>query len=57
MGRLRGCQARILLAGLAVLALIRPAFAVANAVALAVALAGDLYAGRRHDAPRRAHGE
>ena len=32
---------------LAVLALIRPAFAVANAVALTVALAGDLVAGRR----------
>ena len=40
--------------GLAVLALIRPAFAVANAVALTVALAGDLVAGRRG---RRAGGE
>ncbi len=39
---------------LAVLALIRPAFAVANAVALTVALAGDLVAGRRG---RRAGGE
>jgi ATP-binding cassette, subfamily C, bacterial CydC len=34
-------------ASLAVLALIRPAFAVATAVGLAVALAGDLVAGRR----------
>ena len=33
--------------GLAVLALIRPAFALANAVALTVALAGDLAVGRR----------
>jgi ATP-binding cassette subfamily C protein CydC len=41
-------------AGLAVLALIRPAFATANAVALAVALAGDLYVGRRG---RRTGGE
>ena len=41
-------------AGLAVLALIRPAFAAANAVALTVALAGDLAAGRRG---RRAGGE
>jgi ATP-binding cassette subfamily C protein CydC len=40
--------------GLAVLALIRPAFAVANAAALAVALAADLVAGRRG---RRAGGE
>jgi ATP-binding cassette subfamily C protein CydC len=41
-------------AGLAVLALIRPAFAVAAGLALAVALAGDLIAGRRG---RRAGGE
>jgi ATP-binding cassette, subfamily C, bacterial CydC len=41
-------------AGLAVLALIRPAFAVVAGVALAVALAGDLIAGRRG---RRAGGE
>jgi ATP-binding cassette, subfamily C, bacterial CydC len=41
-------------AGLAVLALIRPAFAVAAALALAVALTGDLAAGRRG---RRAGGE
>ena len=41
-------------AGLAVLALVRPAFAAANAVALTVALAGDLVAGRRG---RRAGGE
>ena len=40
-------------AGLAVLALIRPAFAVANALALAVALTGDLVVGRRS---RRAGG-
>jgi ATP-binding cassette, subfamily C, bacterial CydC len=40
--------------GLAVLALIRPAFAVAVAVALAVALSGDLVAGRRG---RQAGGE
>jgi ATP-binding cassette subfamily C protein CydC len=40
--------------GLAVLALIRPAFAVAVAVALAVALTGDLVAGRRG---RRAGGD
>jgi ABC-type transport system involved in cytochrome bd biosynthesis fused ATPase/permease subunit len=33
--------------GLAVLALIRPAFAAATALALAVALAGDVVAGRR----------
>src|SRR5260370_32773459 len=33
--------------GLAVLALIRPAFAAANALALAVALTGDLAVGRR----------
>jgi ATP-binding cassette subfamily C protein CydC len=41
-------------AGLAVLALIRPAFAVVTGIALAVALAGDLVAGRRG---RRAGGE
>jgi len=41
-------------AGLAVLALIRPAFAVVTGLALAVALAGDLVAGRRG---RRAGGE
>jgi ATP-binding cassette subfamily C protein CydC len=41
-------------AGLAVLALIRPAFAVVGGLALAVALAGDLVAGRRG---RRAGGE
>ena len=41
-------------AGLAVLALIRPAFAAANAVALTVALAGDLVAWRQG---RRAGGE
>jgi ATP-binding cassette, subfamily C, bacterial CydC len=41
-------------AGLAVLTLIRPAFAVAAGLALAVALAGDLIAGRRG---RRAGGE
>jgi ATP-binding cassette subfamily C protein CydC len=41
-------------AGLAVLALIRPAFAVVAGLALAVALAGDLVAGRRG---RRAGGE
>jgi ATP-binding cassette, subfamily C, bacterial CydC len=41
-------------AGLAVLALIRPAFAVVAGVALVVALAGDLVAGRRG---RRAGGE
>ena len=41
-------------AGLAVLALIRPAFAAANAVALTVALAGDLAAGGQG---RRAGGE
>jgi ATP-binding cassette subfamily C protein CydC len=40
--------------GLAVLALIRPAFAMVNAVALAVALTGDLAVGRRG---RRAGGE
>jgi ATP-binding cassette subfamily C protein CydC len=40
--------------GLAVLALIRPAFAAVTGVALAVALAGDLVAGRRG---RRAGGE
>ena len=40
--------------GLAVLALIRPAFAVANALALAVALTGDLAVGRR---ARRAGGK
>jgi ATP-binding cassette, subfamily C, bacterial CydC len=40
--------------GLAVLALIRPAFAVAAGLALAVALAGDLVAGRRG---RRAGGQ
>jgi ATP-binding cassette subfamily C protein CydC len=40
--------------GLAVLALIRPAFAVVTGLALAVALAGDLVAGRRG---RRAGGE
>jgi len=40
--------------GLAVLALIRPAFAVATGLALAVALTGDLVAGRRG---RRAGGE
>src|SRR5690349_12027977 len=40
--------------GLAVLALIRPAFAVVTSLALAVALAGDLVAGRRG---RRAGGE
>jgi ATP-binding cassette subfamily C protein CydC len=41
-------------AGLAVLALIRPAFAAVTGLALAVALAGDLVAGRRG---RRAGGE
>jgi len=41
-------------AGLAVLALIRPAFAVVTGLALAVALTGDLVAGRRG---RRAGGE